>query len=81
MAAADLMKMAMRAIANDPVMCQTGYMQLQIHDEIVCCVQKEHVDEYCRRLKGIMELNQPFMPFVPLTVDIGRGSTWAAAHK
>jgi len=79
--AADLMKMAMVNISRDKVMNEWGYMVLQVHDEIVSIVQKEHVEEYMERLRGHMELGQPFEPIVPLTVDVTHGPDWAHAHK
>lgn len=79
--AADLMKMAMVNIAADEVMSSWGYMQLQVHDEIVSCVQHEHVEEYKSRLRTHMELNQPFMPHVKLTVDVLSGDNWRDCHK
>lgn len=79
--AADLMKMAMKNIAADELMASWGEMVLQVHDEIVSVVKKEFVTEYRERLRTHMELGQPFMPFVPLTVDVLSGPNWKDCHK
>lgn len=79
--AADLMKMAMVNISRDATMSSWGYMVLQVHDEIVSIVKREHVPAYMERLRIHMELGQPFEPIVPLTVDVTHGPNWANAHK
>jgi DNA polymerase-1 len=79
--AADLMKMAMGNIARDELMSSWGYMVLQVHDEIVSIVKREHVEEYKARLRVHMELKQPFAPFVSLVVDVLSGPNWRETHK
>jgi DNA polymerase I-like protein with 3'-5' exonuclease and polymerase domains len=79
--AADLMKMVMNNIRKDTVMQAWGQMVLQVHDELVCLVQKKRVDEYATRMRWQMEAGQPFLPVVPLRVDIGIGPNWKDTHK
>lgn len=79
--AADLMKMAMKRIADDQEMSSWGYMVLQVHDEIVSVVKQEFVVQYMERLQTYMELGQPFEPRINLTVDIGHGPNWKDTHK
>lgn len=79
--ASDLMKMIMVNIDNDPLMREWGRMVLQVHDEIVSLVKREHVEEYKERLKTHMELGQVFEPIVPLRVDVVSGLNWKETHK
>ena len=79
--ASDLMKMIMVNIQNDPLMRKWGRMVLQVHDEIVSLVKKEHVAEYKKRLATHMELGQVFEPVVPLRVDVVSGPNWKETHK
>ena len=77
--AADLIKMAMVAI--DRRLMREGMqagMILQVHDELVFEVavgDRERVMEAVREeMEGVFPLK------VPLKIDLGWGSNWAAAH-
>jgi DNA polymerase I len=78
--AADIMKRAMiradRALAASPKL--GARMLLQVHDELVFEVPEATAPEAAALIKDTMEhaahLN------VPLTVDIGYGPNWDAAH-
>ena len=77
--AADLIKMAMVAI--DARLMREGLqagMILQVHDELVfevAAADREPVMEVVREeMEGVFHLR------VPLKVDLGWGSNWAAAH-
>ncbi len=77
--AADLMKKAMvtihRSVADDPL---EAALILQVHDELVFEVSendREALEERVREhMEGVAELS------VPLSVDVGVGSSWRAAH-
>jgi|FLYL01.1.fsa_nt_gi DNA polymerase-1 len=79
--AADLMKLAMRSISLDTEMSAWGRVVLQVHDELVCLVDRRYSEVYGQKLKQHMELQQPFEPYVPLRVDVAWGHNWAEAHK
>lgn len=79
--AADLMKMAQVNIFRDTVMQLWGKMLLQVHDEIVSKVTREHVPEYEARIDRHMQLGQPFAPYVELKVDVGHAFRWKDCHK
>lgn len=80
--AADLLKMAMIRVAEDPWMSEAGYMTLQVHDEIVSIVHRdEDATEYGVKLDRYMQCSQPFLPDVKLVVDVGYGSNWKDTHK
>ncbi|WP_299650536.1 DNA polymerase I [uncultured Jannaschia sp.] len=57
-------------------------MLLQVHDELLFEVAENAVDALIERAREVMEgANMPVVDLsVPLTVDAGRGPTWAAAH-
>ena len=57
-------------------------MLLQVHDELLFEVGEDDVDALIDRAREVMEgANMPVVDLsVPLTVDAGRGATWAAAH-
>ncbi len=57
-------------------------MLLQVHDELLFEVAEDAVDALIERAREVMEgANMPVVDLsVPLTVDAGRGPTWAAAH-
>jgi DNA polymerase-1 len=53
-------------------------MILSVHDELVFEVPTGEVDEAKARIKSAME--QAYALVVPLTVDVGSGPDWNAAH-
>lgn len=78
--AADLIKMAMVAVDRWIVASAPATkLILQVHDELILEVAKEDVErvsaEVVRRMEGVASLK------VPLTVDIGSGTNWLAAHS
>ena len=79
--AADVIRRAMirmpHAIAGLP-----ATMLLQVHDELLFEVDEDAVDQVVARVKEIMEgAADPAVHLsVPLTVEAGKGATWAAAH-
>jgi DNA polymerase-1 len=79
--AADVIRRAMirmpQAIADLP-----GKMLLQVHDELLFEVDEDAADTLSARAKDVMEgAAHPAVHLtVPLTVEAGKGLTWAAAH-
>ena len=78
--AADIIKKAMvevnayiKTLPKDSV-----HMTLQVHDELVFEVRDDLVDEFCTKVKEIME--HVVSISVPLEVGIGIGVNWAEAH-
>ncbi len=59
-----------------------GKMLLQVHDELLFEVDKDAADTLAGRAKAVMEgAADPAVHLtVPLTVESGKGATWAAAH-
>ena len=57
-------------------------MLLQVHDELLFEVEEAAVDETIARVREVMEAaSLPAVDLaVPLTVDAGRGASWAEAH-
>jgi DNA polymerase-1 len=53
-------------------------MLLQVHDELLFEVPEGEVDAVADRARHEMESVAQLR--VPLTVDVGRGRTWAEAH-
>ncbi|MDR2504422.1 MAG: DNA polymerase I [Deltaproteobacteria bacterium] len=81
--AADIIKMAMLAVAEDAELRALGArLVLQIHDELLLECPSEHARKAGERLAAIMSGVTPGgRPLsVPLAVDYGCGSTWAEAH-
>jgi len=74
--AADVLKLAMLAL-KDPV-TPGSRMILSVHDELVFEVPSEEVAEAKARIKQAMERACELA--VPLTVDVGSGRDWNAAH-
>jgi len=74
--AADVLKLAMLAL-KDPV-TPGSRMILSVHDELVFEVPTNEVEEAKARIKQAMEQACPLA--VPLTVDVGSGANWNAAH-
>ncbi len=77
--AADIMKRAMiqvdRALATSDLSTK---MLLQVHDELVFEVPEDEVEPTAALVKQTME-NAATLS-VPLTVDVGTGENWDAAH-
>ena len=77
--AADIMKRAM--IQTDRALDRSNLgakMLLQVHDELVFEVPEAEVEATSALVKKTME-NAAFLS-VPLTVDVGTGANWDAAH-
>jgi DNA polymerase-1 len=78
--AADIMKRAMirahKALAAAPKL--GARMLLQVHDELVFEVPEATVGEAAALIKDVME-HAAYLD-VPLTVDVGYGPNWDAAH-
>ncbi len=79
--AADVIRRAMirmpAAIADLP-----GRMLLQVHDELLFEVDEDAADTLAARAKAVMEgAADPAVHLsLPLTVESGKGTSWAAAH-
>ncbi|HET6521614.1 MAG TPA: DNA polymerase, partial [Geminicoccaceae bacterium] len=77
--AADIMKRAMirvhRALADSPLRAR---MLLQVHDELVFEVPKDEVGATADLVRRVM--TDAAHLSVPLTVDVGHGPNWDAAH-
>ncbi|MEO8904855.1 MAG: DNA polymerase I [Polyangiaceae bacterium] len=74
--AADLLKLAMLALKEPPT--PGARMTLSVHDELVFEVPEAEVPEAEAKIKAAME--HVFELAVPLTVEIGHGPNWNAAH-
>ena len=77
--AADIMKMAMVAVAREfKEQKLRSKLILQVHDEIVIdlvAAEREVVESIVRRcMEGAAELS------IPLIVDVGVGKNWLEAH-
>jgi len=76
---ADVIKRAMRRLP--PAMMAAGLksrMLLQVHDELVFETPKAEVEKASEVIRKVMESAAHLS--VPLTVEIGTGTTWADAH-
>ncbi|MGC8466821.1 MAG: DNA polymerase I [Acidithiobacillus sp.] len=77
--AADLIKLAMIAVdASLQAQEGQGRMLLQVHDELILEAPEKAVDAACAMLREKMEGVAQLA--VPLTVGLGVGSNWDAAH-
>ncbi len=81
--AADIIKLAMLAVENDPELrVLEARLLLQIHDELLLEVPAHNAKAAGERLaalmSGVAPLGTPLS--VPLLVDWGSGSTWGSAH-
>ena len=81
--AADIIKLAMIAVENDPELAAMGAsLLLQVHDELVLEVPTPVAQQAGERLAalmaGVAPGGQPLS--VPLLVDWGYGGDWAKAH-
>ena len=77
--AADIIKLAMidvwSWIKNEAV---DARMIMQVHDELVFEIPESQLDDYCNKLKAIMEDAAELS--VPLIADVGVGDNWDEAH-
>lgn len=71
---ADIMKLAMLAVAKEFSQDSDIKMLLQIHDEIILEVKTEKAELVAKKLKEIME--NVYKLRVPLTVDVKIGDNW-----
>ena len=77
--AADVIKLAMIKVQADiEAQGLQSKMILQVHDELVFDALKTEVPQLKILIKNAME--NVFESKVPLTVDIGEGTTWLEAH-
>lgn len=67
----DIIKLAMITIAQEIKNDSNIRMLMQVHDELVFEVRSEKVEEYCSRIKTLMENATQLI--VPLIVDVGVG--------
>ena len=77
--AADIIKKAM--VDLDTALAEAGLasrLVLQIHDELLLEVPAGEVEEASRLVVRVMEGAAKLR--VPIVVDVGSGSSWAAAH-
>ncbi len=76
--AADLIKLAMKAVHEDLHKHGDGRMLLQVHDELVFEVPEDRVAAVARRVRGIMA--SPIVLDVPIVVDAKVGANWGDMH-
>jgi DNA polymerase-1 len=74
--AADILKLAMLALRS-PV-TPGAKMILSVHDELVFEVPNAEVEEAKEKIRSAMQ--SAYELVVPLTVDVGSGPNWNAAH-
>ncbi|SEA23748.1 DNA polymerase I [Rubrimonas cliftonensis] len=82
-AAADVIRRAMARIPQALERAGSGArMLLQVHDELLFECPEDEADEAAALLRDVMEnAAAPAAALdVPLTVEAGKGATWAAAH-
>lgn len=81
--AADIMKLAMLAVANDRELKDMGaFIVLQVHDELLLEAPEDIAEKAGARVAALMEDILPGGQrlSVPLKVDWGTGKNWAQAH-
>ncbi|MWN32392.1 DNA polymerase I [Gilliamella sp. Pra-s54] len=78
--AADIIKTAMIKVSQWIKSLPVGHirMVMQVHDELVFEVKEELIEQYCTKIKSIME--NCYQLSVPLKVDVGVGNNWDEAH-
>jgi DNA polymerase-1 len=76
--AADIIKIAMIHIHNDLKLNKYCRLIMQVHDELIFEVDKNKVSLVVKKIKEHME--KAVQLKVPLSVDIGEGSSWSEAH-
>ena len=78
--AADLIKKAMLDLAQwQNNTSNMARMIMQVHDELVFEVNQAYIEEALRNIKQLME--NTIQLSVPLSVSIGVGKNWDAAHS
>jgi DNA polymerase-1 len=79
--ASDMIKIAMISVHNylksNPSI--DAKMLLQVHDELLFEVHKNHLDELTRNVKNLMQ-NALTLDRVPILVETGSGENWYLAH-
>ena len=83
--AADILKRAMIRVPpalEQQDLSKKAHMLLTVHDELIFEVDNEVLDQTAGVVKKVMEsATLPKLQLsVPLTVDIGKGKSWAEAH-
>lgn len=78
--AADIIKIAMNKIAEEiGIQSDDIRLLLQVHDELVFEVREEHVLEYAKKIKQIMQ--DAYKLEVPLVAEAKAGDNWAEMTK
>ncbi|MDR2695926.1 MAG: DNA polymerase I [Deltaproteobacteria bacterium] len=81
--AADVIKLAMLAVFHDRELARMqAVLLLQVHDELLLEVPREHAQAAGERMAELMRSVRPggVELCVPLPVDWGYGANWAQAH-
>ncbi|MDO4627424.1 MAG: DNA polymerase I [Pasteurellaceae bacterium] len=76
--AADIIKRAMIAIADQIAQQDEIKMIMQVHDELVFEVREDRLEYYRDKIKMLMENAADLV--VPLIVEVGVGANWDQAH-
>jgi DNA polymerase-1 len=77
---ADIIKLAMLEVAKDLAKGKRGAtMLLQVHDELVFEVDRDHVAPFASWVRGVMEGAVKLR--IPLVVDVKAGSNWQDMEK
>ena len=76
--ASDVIKLAMILIHNDDSLKDICKMVIQVHDELVFEVKKNHIEYVSQQIIQHMENCIQFK--VPLKVELDSGKTWADSH-
>ncbi len=76
--ASDVIKLAMILIHNDDSLKDICKMVIQVHDELVFEVKKDHIEYVSQQIIQHMENCIQFK--VPLKVELDSGKTWADSH-
>ena len=81
--AADIIKMAMLSVHNDPMLWDLGArLLLQVHDELILEAPADRAEEAAARVAELMAAVRPGGAAldVPLIADAGVGKNWGEAH-
>lgn len=81
--AADIIKMAMLAVANDQELANmNARLVLQVHDELLLEAPEANAQKAAQRTAFLMETARPAGTdlIVPMLADWGIGKNWAEAH-
>ncbi|MBI1888349.1 MAG: DNA polymerase I [Candidatus Spechtbacteria bacterium] len=76
---ADIIKLAMVAIAESNTLDETCRLILQIHDELLFEIRDDMIEKQSQDIKEIME--NAYSLSVPLKVDISFGPSWGELKK